>query len=207
MALTTINVSRLSNAVDRQLIPKALKTLRDESETRLAAIEDGSALDLGETGDMSAFDGSANAAGSSQEVAPIDHTHEITTRVRAVTQQITTADLTASAGSQVINLGAALPANAQVLGVSIDLATPFTGGGAASATADIGSSGDADALIDGADIFAAAVDGQASALTAGIAPNKFFSGSTQLTVTIAADVNVDLLTAGDMTARVLFAVP
>lgn len=116
------------------------------------------------------------------------------------------ADLTAAAVSEAIAIGAALPANAHVLGVNVSLATPFSGGGATSCVVDIGSTGDADALIDGANVFAAAVDGMASTRPLGIAPNKIFASSTQLNATFISDVNVAALTAGSATIEVLFTV-
>jgi hypothetical protein len=116
------------------------------------------------------------------------------------------ADLTAAAVSEAIAIGAPLPANAHILGASIALATPFSGGGATSCVVDIGSTGDADAIVDGSNVFAAAVDGQASTLPAGIAPNKVFSSATQLNATFISDVNVAALSAGSATVEVLFAV-
>jgi hypothetical protein len=115
-------------------------------------------------------------------------------------------DLTAAATSEAINIGSPLPAGARIVGVSIDLATPFSGGSATAVTVDIGSSGDVDAIVDGANLFAAAVDGQASTLPAGIAPNKKFSAATQLIATFISDVNVAALTAGSCTINVLFTV-
>jgi hypothetical protein len=128
-------------------------------------------------------------------------------RVKERKLNITTALLTASATSQVLNVGAALPAKAHLIATQCDLDTPFSGGGAASVTLDVGSSGDPDAVVDGASLFAAAVDGQVSdlAFQLGIALFKRFAASTQLTCTVASDVNVDTLTAGDATLRVLFA--
>jgi hypothetical protein len=117
------------------------------------------------------------------------------------------ADLTAAATSQSVNLGAALPANARILGTpNIKLETPFSGGGAAAATVDVGSAGDPDALVDGANVFAAAVDGQASSVPPGIASHKHFAASTQLTATFASDVNVAALTAGACTIEVAYTI-
>lgn len=106
--------------------------------------------------------------------------------------------------SETIDLGTALPANARILGVNIKLTTPFTGGGNAAVTLDVGSSGDPDALVDGADLFAAAVDGLASTVPRGIAPSKHFATSTQLTGTFVADVGLKELTAGAGTVEVLY---
>lgn len=59
------------------------------------------------------------------------------------------ADLTDADTSEDESIGAALPANARVLGTTIKLATPFSGI-TGPITVDIGSSGDIDALVDGA---------------------------------------------------------
>lgn len=125
--------------------------------------------------------------------------------VRKASLAIGHADLTDADGSQTLTI-ATLPAGAQVLGVNVKLATPFTGGGAGSVTLDVGSSGDADALVDGANVFAAAVDGQASTRPLGIAPNKQFAAATAVQATVAADVNVADLTAGAMTVEVIYSV-
>lgn len=127
-----------------------------------------------------------------------------TIQTRSVT--ITHVTLNAAALSQAINIGAVLPANAMILGANVAIATPTTGGSATSCTVDIGTSGDVDALIDGADVFAAAVDGMASTHPLGIAPNKLFvTAGAQLIATVTSDVNVSLLTAGSFTVTVAFA--
>jgi len=121
--------------------------------------------------------------------------------------EITHTTLDAVATSQTINIGAVLPANALVLGVNVAVATSTTGGGAGSCVVDIGTSGDVDALIDGANVFAAAVDGMASARPLGIASNKLFvAAGTQLIATVISDVNVSLLTAGAFTVTVAFVI-
>jgi hypothetical protein len=117
-------------------------------------------------------------------------------------------DLTAAATSEAIEIGEPLPANARIIGVSIHTVTPYSGGSVSAAVVDIGTSGDADAIVDGANVFAAAVDGQASTLPAGIAPNKLFAAAgAQLLATVATtNGNVADLTAGTITIDVLFAV-
>lgn len=126
-----------------------------------------------------------------------------TIQTRSVTITHTTLD--AAALSQAINIGAVLPANAMILGANVAITTPTTGGGAASCTVDIGSSGDTDAIVDGADVFAAAVNGMASTRPLGIAPNKLFvAAGAQLIATVTSDVNVSLLTAGSFTITVAF---
>jgi len=116
------------------------------------------------------------------------------------------ADLTDADGSQAINIGAALPANSRIIGVDMRSLTPFTGGGAGAVTVDVGTSGDVDALIDGADVFAAAVDGGPAIMPAGVRPNKAFAAGGQLIATFDADVDVADLTAGSVVIDVLFIV-
>lgn len=120
---------------------------------------------------------------------------------------MTQADLTDADGSQALNIGAVLPANSRILGVEIHSVTPFSGGSVADFTVDIGTSGDPDALIDGADLYASAVDGQAATRPLGIAPNKLFvSAGAQIIATFACGSDdVKDATAGGCTIDVLFA--
>lgn len=120
---------------------------------------------------------------------------------------MTEADLTDNDGSQTLNIGAVLPANSRILGVSIHSVTAFSGGAVGDFTVDIGTSGDADAIVDGADLFAAVVDGQAATCPAGIAPNKLFvAAGAQLIATFACGTDqVKDATAGGCTIDVLFA--
>lgn len=110
---------------------------------------------------------------------------------------------------QAFNIGAVLPANARIMGVDMRAYTPFTGGGASALTCDVGTSGDVDALVDGADLFAAAVDGGPASMPAGIRPNKTFaSAGAQLIATLTPDgstAGTDY-TAGAVTIDVLYAV-
>lgn len=118
------------------------------------------------------------------------------------------ADLTDADTSQDINIGAVLPANARILGVSIHTVTAFAGGTVSALALDIGTSGDIDALVDGADLFAAAVDGQAATRPLGIAPNKLYaSAGAQLVARfVSTGDNLVNLTAGTATIDVLFSV-
>lgn len=121
---------------------------------------------------------------------------------------VTEASLTEAAATQTLNIGDVLPANATILGVTMHTYTPFTGGTIADFTVDIGSSGDADALVDGADLFAAAVDGAPATMTAGVNPNKtFVAAGAQLTAKFdCASDNVAAATAGAVTIDVIFTV-
>ena len=107
-----------------------------------------------------------------------------------------------------VNIGAALPANARILGVALRLATPFTGGSAVSVSCDIGTAGDPIAIVSGANVLAAAVDGMASTMPAGKAPNKFFATAAQLLARFTPDGAHQLanLTAGSITVDVIYSV-
>lgn len=118
------------------------------------------------------------------------------------------ADLTDADTSQTLSIGAVLPANARIVGVSIHNATAFAGGTVSALACDIGTSGDVDAIVDGADLFGTVVDGQAATRPLGIAPNKLFaSAGAQLIATIVSTGdNLVNLTAGAATIDVLFSV-
>lgn len=122
--------------------------------------------------------------------------------VQKRTVRIQHSDLTDADGSQTINIGAALPANARVVSREIRLATAFSGGGAGAVTVAIGGT-DADGIVSATSVFTGAPAAQAG--TSGINPEGKLGGE-QLTATVAADVNVADLTAGDMTIDVLFVV-
>lgn len=115
------------------------------------------------------------------------------------------ADLTTAGDTQTINVGAALPAGATILGVDFSNFTIFAGGTVSQLLLDIGSAGDVDAIRDGVDLDTTAVDGQPSAAPLGIAPNKHFASATQLIATVVATGD-DLvnLTSGAITIRVFF---
>lgn len=127
--------------------------------------------------------------------------------VQAITKTIGHADLTAAATSESIALGT-IPAGAIVLGVAASGYTPFTGGSVSACVVDIGSTGDVDAIKDGMNVLAAAVDGQPSTFTAGINPNKYFAAATVLSALfLATGDNVVNLDAGAITFRVVYIVP
>lgn len=101
------------------------------------------------------------------------------------------------------NIGAVCPANSRVLTVSA-YGTELTGGGVVSVALDVGTAGDPNAIVAAADVLAAFVDGEASTLPAGIAPNKKI-GAAQLIATFTPDGGHALndLTAGSVTIDVL----
>lgn len=124
-------------------------------------------------------------------------------QIQWATLTATHATITAAAGDETLSLGSPIPAGSLVVARSMVLTTPFSGGTVADFTCDVGSAGDIDALVDGADLFAAAVDGAPSAMPDGIAPNKYFAGSTQLQAKfICASDDVGDATAGSVTIRI-----
>jgi hypothetical protein len=179
MAVTTdIPVSRLQNVSDRTLVPAALKKLRDELEAAVAAQQAG-AVGLQKRSLRITFDGNAGSA-----------------------------DLNAAATTQTFSIGAVLPANARIVSVNVPLATPAAGGGASACVVALGTAGDPVALVSSADVFSAAVDGQASAMTLGKAPFKLFASAgaqLQARVTVTG-ANASALTAADFTVEVFFQV-
>lgn len=120
------------------------------------------------------------------------------------------ADLTSAVdgAAQAINIGTAMAANARIVGVDMRSHTAFTGGGASALACDVGSSGDIDALVDGADLFAAAVDGGPSTMPLGIRPNKTYASSTQLIATFTPDGSTNGVdfTAGSVVIDVLYVI-
>jgi len=105
-----------------------------------------------------------------------------------------------------LDLGAVLTVASYVVGVSVDLVTPFTGGSLSGFTGDIGTSGDLDAIVDGANLFAAAVDGQASSMPFGIARHKALAAGAQLKLVLTpVGDSLAAATAGEATFNVLLA--
>jgi hypothetical protein len=179
-------------------VANALIDVATAASADITALQAGSSIAV-------AVAGVSNGAMSATDKSNLDTAYARRTQIAS--QQVrATVTLTANAVSQVVNLDSALPANARIQWVNIKLATPASGGGATSCTAKIGSSGDDDAIVASANLFAAAVDGQCSSVTMGIAPNKHFASSTQLTATITSDVNVSALTALVVTFEVAYQV-
>lgn len=168
----------------------------DESGASLIGIEDAATL----------YD-AEDVEGALAEVKALA---DIRVQKRTVTIAHDTAAVQAEAdnGDPVaINIGAALPANSRIVGVDMRSLTEFSGGSASAVTLDIGTADDPDALVDGADLFAAAVDGGPATMPPGVRPNKTFaSAGAQLIATIAPDVGHSLqgLDAGSVVVDVLF---
>jgi len=129
-------------------------------------------------------------------------------RVYKRTLRIQHSDLTAEAVNETVTdaIGA-FPAGARMLGYRKKVDTEFSGGGATSCTIDAGFNGATDELDDGQDIFTGA--GTTETFGAGVnaAPETPRNlGALTLQATITADVNVDLLSAGDLTLEILYVV-
>lgn len=153
-------------------------------------------------------DGLFDATGLEGALAEVKTLADAGMTVQKRTVTIGHADLTDADTSQTINIGAALPANARIIGVDMHSGTVFAGGTVSQLLCDVGTSGDVDALIDGADLDTALVDGGPSSMPPGIRPNKtFVDAGAQLTATIVSTGdNLVNLTSGAITIDVLFAV-
>lgn len=128
--------------------------------------------------------------------------------VKALTLSVDESDLTAAAASEELAFASSLPEGSYPLGVRIGLATPFSGGAVGDFTVDIGFDADVDCLVAGADVFTAAVGGEASAITLGISPHKLVTGSAaarlpKATFRCGSDDVADA-TAGACTLTILY---
>ncbi len=123
--------------------------------------------------------------------------------------RVTTADLTAAAVAQVIAFAAPIPAKAVILARGFDLVTVFAGGGSASAVVDFGDDANDDGWFDGEDVFTGAglgpkvVPGTAGAFIVAEAADMGVAARTPQ-IEITADIDVNLLTTGDLTAWVMY---
>lgn len=128
-------------------------------------------------------------------------------RVQVMSQTYGEEDLTAAAATETLDLGYELPAHSRIVGVEMYGFAPFTGGTITDFTVDIGSSNDPAALIDGANLFAGAVDDGPSAMPQGIRPNKLFDAGVQLQAKFdCASDDVADATTGDVTIDVYYTV-
>ena len=121
---------------------------------------------------------------------------------RRFTKTITHADLTAAAVSESIAL-LTPPANSFLVAHQITLGTAFSGGSVSAAVLDLGGT-DADAIIDGADVFTGA-SALARSGTAGINPRGNFGSQALAALFVATGDNVVNLTAGSITIDLVFA--
>ena len=121
-------------------------------------------------------------------------------RVRKASLTVGFADLTDSDGAQTIPFAAALPADAVIVAVGLDVTAGFTDGVAGVFTADLGiNGGDIDAFLDGADI--ASIDDVSS--PQGVRPSGRVGAITPA-LTVLADVNVDTATAGSVVVEIFY---
>ncbi len=139
-------------------------------------------------------------------IEPLNEAMRAGSRLATIQQTVAYTDIAVASGSAEEAITTALPAGGRILGVDIELTTPFTGGTMSAVTVDLGDAGDADALVDGADVFTAAVDGQASSVPLGIAPHKRFAAETTLNLQFAGTGDtLDNLTAGSFDITILYA--
>lgn len=125
---------------------------------------------------------------------------------------VTHADLTDAVNgeAQVVNLGAALPANAVLLGHQTDLAASFTGGGATAVKLDIGGT-DPKGIVDQYDVFGTAPEVASPGYQHHTLHGNHMQGDyggQQLVATFTPDGGHTLLglTAGGITATFYYAV-
>lgn len=102
---------------------------------------------------------------------------------------------------------AALPAGAIVLGTGVALAATAVGPSITNAILKLGTAADDDSLITTSSLFAAAVDGQASTKTAGVALGGSFSGKVLRANITVTGANLSVLTQLDATLTVAYVVP
>ncbi len=120
-------------------------------------------------------------------------------RVRKATLAVVFGDLTDSDGAQTIPFAAALPADAIIVAVGLDVTVGFIDAGIGVFTADLGDGVTIDLLLNGADIASIAkVASPQGAQPAGLV------GAVTPAITILADVNVDTSTAGALTAEIYY---
>lgn len=120
-------------------------------------------------------------------------------RVRKASLVVPFGDLSDSDGAQTFPFAAALPANAFILAVGLNVTVGFTDGSSGVFTADLGDGVDIDAFLDGADL----ADIASVPIPQGAQPTGRVGAITPA-LTILADVNVDTATAGSVVAEILY---
>lgn len=129
-------------------------------------------------------------------------------RPRKLVQTFVFGDLSAAALTKTIDAATQLPPGAHVLAVNMRALTPFAGPSVTALTCKVGDANDDDAIVSTSNLFAAAVDGQASVVTYGIAPNKRYAAATTLKFLFTAvGANLSALNAGAVTIDVTYHVP
>lgn len=124
---------------------------------------------------------------------------------------ITHADLTEDTNNtaQTIDVGAALPAGANVLYAQAYLTTRFTGGSVSACTLSIGTATEATGLLNALDVLGGTASAwyAAGASAASRAHGNYSSAQIIATFTPDSGHNLAALTAGSVTVEVLYAVP
>jgi hypothetical protein len=138
-------------------------------------------------------------AGTTRGTARVRLTH-VDLTAAALAQTFTFADLLKRAGDR----GQPMPAWARVRDAVLVRAVDFAGGGAASATIDVGDAADPDELIAAASIFTGAKAGAAIAVANGAYVLGSFEAAYAPQLTITSDVNVDTLTEGALEVRIIY---
>lgn len=146
----------------------------------------------------------SNAEGTAASFARSDHKHADKGTVKRYTHTFTHADFTAAAQAEFVALPT-FPTNAVILGGFIDLKTDFSGGGTASADAELGDAGDPNELADSVNVFTGAgaglKPGVPTALT-GLGFQPAYAPGVTMTVDVAKTV-ADL-DAGEMIVQVFY---
>lgn len=135
--------------------------------------------------------------------------------VQKIQKRVQHSDLTAAATSEAIDFDAAIPAGSWILGAYVDIDTLFSGGSVSDLTVELGiSSGDANYLLEAVPAFTGDPTGEVLG-TAGVAfasddsniGKAYRNAATTLALNVVATGdNVVNLTAGDVTAVVLYVV-
>jgi hypothetical protein len=97
--------------------------------------------------------------------------------VKTLTLSVAETDITAAAALETLDFASALPEGSYILGSRIGLSAIFTGGTISDYTVDLGFPANLDAIVDDADLFAAAIGGEASTSPAGVAHHMLVTGS------------------------------
>jgi hypothetical protein len=127
-------------------------------------------------------------------------------RVQESTLLFDDTDIAVAATSMTRDL-AALPAGAHVIATGVELTTAGAGGAISNLILAAGTAADTDSLITTSSLFAAAVDGQASTKTPGVAIGSLFGGKQiRLTLT-ATGANLNALTQLNARFRALYTIP
>jgi len=114
-----------------------------------------------------------------------------------------TVNVNAAATTQSINFGAALPAKSVILGAHLEVTTLFSGGGSSSAVIRIGDGSTDNKFSADVNVFTGQATGVRVAATPIAQPTPYITAITP-TAKITSDVNVATLTAGDVSAKILY---